>query len=262
VRATLEKVIFRDYKIPSGKIIENHTKATKEEIQEFYNLDTKESKKQFILLVNKGTEGRNCKSLYATALYRKPPQVFTLQATTRCLRATGTNEIKANIFLSKQNYNILDKELRQNFDLDISALTGTETKTQPIHCKVEKRKNIIVNKITKTIQAVEKSDFKDFSIDWGKYKQREIYINTKELVREEGGTSYTDKGITEQTDTKAINRDLTRYEIMGEVNRHTHIEYPILSDIFFGSVSKVKRSISIFINCISSFVVSVVSVYS
>jgi hypothetical protein len=57
--------------------------------------------------------------LFATALYRRPPQIFTLQATARCLRAIGKNDKKATIFLSKENYTILDNELKLNFGIDI-----------------------------------------------------------------------------------------------------------------------------------------------
>ena len=60
---------------------------------------------RIFLLVNKGTEGWNCLSLYATALARelKASNNFCLQAASRCLRQTPGNTHKAKIYLSKQN---------------------------------------------------------------------------------------------------------------------------------------------------------------
>jgi hypothetical protein len=43
-------------KINTQKVIENHSEVSNEELQEFKLLDTEKSEKQFILLVNKGTE--------------------------------------------------------------------------------------------------------------------------------------------------------------------------------------------------------------
>jgi len=243
VRKILENQICKEYNIPTNKIIENHSKVSSEELEEFYNLDTPESTKQIILLVNKGTEGRNCKSLFATALYRKPPQIFTLQATTRCLRAVGTNETKASIFLSKQNYSILDKELKLNFDIDISDLTGIKPETQPIECKIEKRKTITVNKTIKTIEAVKKSDFKTFSIDWGKYKQREIYINIKELSKEGEEVTYQDKWIQQKGKENIINKQLTWYEALGYLHKYTHIDFETLQNVF-SNKEKLEKKLS------------------
>ncbi|OGT07306.1 MAG: hypothetical protein A2X78_03410 [Gammaproteobacteria bacterium GWE2_37_16] len=66
-------------------ILEYHTEAEKNK-PEFLKLLTAASNKQIFLLVGNGTEGWNCKSLVATALFRKPKSsVFVLQSTTRCL---------------------------------------------------------------------------------------------------------------------------------------------------------------------------------
>ncbi|MBI1926208.1 DEAD/DEAH box helicase family protein, partial [Candidatus Poribacteria bacterium] len=55
--------------------------TSNDELREFINLDTRTSEKQFILLVNKGREGWNCRSLFGVALYRKPQsKIFVLQA--------------------------------------------------------------------------------------------------------------------------------------------------------------------------------------
>jgi hypothetical protein len=93
-------------------VLEYHTEA-EDSKEEFLVLDTSESKKQFILLVGKGIEGWNCRSLVSCALYRKPKSaIFVLQSSTRCLRSIGDNSTIASIFLSEDNHRILDKELK------------------------------------------------------------------------------------------------------------------------------------------------------
>ncbi len=239
VRKTLETNIFKKLHIDGRKIIENHSEASKSEMSEFEKLDTKASEKQFILLVNKGTEGWNCKSLFATALYRKPPQIFTLQATTRCLRAIWDNTKKAQIFLSKENYKILDKELKLNFDLDISSLTNTPKITQPIECKVEKRKIIKVKKILKTIKAIQRNDFQSFIIDFKGYTGREVYRNIKELKVNNGKAVYTDWKL--EKNSIELNNPYDFYEILGYINRYTHIEFSLIKKILQNSALDSKK---------------------
>jgi type III restriction enzyme len=233
VRRALETDIFKKLHIDGRKIIENHSEASKTEIQEFETLDTKQSEKQFILLVNKGTEGWNCKSLFATALYRKPPQIFTLQATTRCLRAIWDNSKKARIFLSRENYKILDKELKLNFDIDIGGLTGIPKQTQPIECKVEKRKVIKVKKVQKTIKAVKRNTFDSFKIDWNNYKWREIYRNIKELSLQNGKAIYTEWKL--ESNSENIGNLYDFYEILWVIERNTHIEFSLIKKILQNS---------------------------
>lgn len=110
--------------IPLDKILVNvgDEKITKsEDIRDFNNLDivgTAGSKKQFILLVNKGREGWNCRSLFSVALFRSPKsKVFVLQATMRCLRKITDEQLTATVYLSKENMDILDDELKRILEL-------------------------------------------------------------------------------------------------------------------------------------------------
>jgi hypothetical protein len=78
--------------------------TSNDEIREFNRLDTLASEKQFILLVNKGREGWNCRSLFGVALYRQPrSKIFVLQATMRCLRSIGEGQQIGNVYLSEDN---------------------------------------------------------------------------------------------------------------------------------------------------------------
>ncbi|WP_017663889.1 DEAD/DEAH box helicase family protein [Porphyrobacter sp. AAP82] len=118
LRPALEKILS-DLGVPTNRILVNvgdEKLTTAEDIREFNRLDTEESEKQFILLVGKGREGWNCRSLFGVALYRKPKsRIFVLQSTMRCLRAIGETQETGHIYLSAENMEILKDELQQNF---------------------------------------------------------------------------------------------------------------------------------------------------
>ena len=121
IRPVVEEVLS-ELGIPLDKILVNvgDEKITKsEDIRDFNNLDiagTAGSKKQFILLVNKGREGWNCRSLFSVALFRSPKsKVFVLQATMRCLRKITDEQLMATVYLSKENMDILYDELKKEF---------------------------------------------------------------------------------------------------------------------------------------------------
>lgn len=128
VKPALEKILAK-YNIPTSKILLNvgDTKYTKnDDIRDFNNLDipgTDGNEKQFIILVEKGKEGWNCRSLFAVALFRSPKsKIFVLQATMRCLRAITKERLTATVFLSQENFGTLDEELRKNFNMEIKDI--------------------------------------------------------------------------------------------------------------------------------------------
>lgn len=127
----LEEILTR-LEIPTTSILLNvgDSKYTKDEdIRNFNNLDVPGSEgneKQFVVLVEKGKEGWNCRSLFGVALYRSPKsKIFVLQATMRCLRAITDERLTATVFLSKENYDTLDDELHKNFNMEISDIKNT-----------------------------------------------------------------------------------------------------------------------------------------
>ena len=127
LKPKLERILA-EKNISLDTILEYHTEA-EDNADEFKALDTADSKKRFVLLVGKGTEGWNCRSLVSVALYKKPKgTILVLQSTTRCLRSIGDNSTRASIFLSKETATILDKELRNNFSSSISELNAQDQK--------------------------------------------------------------------------------------------------------------------------------------
>ena len=98
---------------------------TKEaDIEAFNRLNDPAAPHRVMLLVNKGTEGWNCPSLFACALARRlrTSNNFVLQAATRCLRQVPGNDRKARVYLSKENFSILDRQLRETYGESIQDL--------------------------------------------------------------------------------------------------------------------------------------------
>ena len=149
VRPALEKIIA-DMGIPCSKILlnvgdERYTKDN--DIRDFNNLDVAGSEgneKQFIILVERGKEGWNCRSLFGVALYRSPKsKIFVLQATMRCLRSITRDRLTASVFLSKENYDILNSELHKNFNIEIKDIKTPRTRNAKnirfeLRCRCEK----------------------------------------------------------------------------------------------------------------------------
>ncbi|MBR4196357.1 MAG: hypothetical protein IKQ95_06580 [Synergistaceae bacterium] len=131
VRPVLEEILS-ELDIPLSKILVNvgdskYTSNT--DIRDFNNLDVKDSdgnEKQFIILVERGKEGWNCRSLFGVAMFRSPrSKIFVLQATMRCLRSITGERQTASVFLSKENFDTLNDELHKNFNMDIKELGST-----------------------------------------------------------------------------------------------------------------------------------------
>ena len=111
--------------------LRNTNESTKEEIDTFNRLNDTASLHRVILLVGKGTEGWNCPSLFACALARqiKSSNNLVLQAASRCLRQVPGNTMKASIYLSDDNRNTLDDELKQTYGESIADLNQATSKS-------------------------------------------------------------------------------------------------------------------------------------
>lgn len=181
VRPMLE-TILSDLGIPTNTILINvgDSKYTKDEdIRNFNDLDIQGSQgneKQFIILVEKGKEGWNCRSLFGVAMFRNPKsKIFVLQSTMRCLRNITDERLTATVFLSKENYDTLDDELHKNFNMeikDIKAGNPQKKNTYKVRVLPPPRK-IVLKKIWHEYSVNEKEysiplDFKVGEIDYSK----------------------------------------------------------------------------------------------
>lgn len=77
-----------------------------------------------LLLVNMGTEGWNCPSLFACALVRQlaSSNNFVLQAATRCLRQVPGNTRPARVYLTVSNKKTLEDQLTETYGTSLKAL--------------------------------------------------------------------------------------------------------------------------------------------
>jgi len=176
-------------------------KYTKDkDILDFNNLDvigSDGSKKQVLLLVNKGKEGWNCRSLFAVALYRSPSsKIFVLQSTMRCLRSITDIQQTAHVYLSNDNYVTLDAELKKNFNIDINVIkkAGNDGKIDYAVRIIPPVPNIHLEELHKTydliLNQIDNSKFKINldTIDLEKYKSKKIVkegLTDKNSAREE-----------------------------------------------------------------------------
>lgn len=229
--------ILSERGISPDTILEYHTEA-EENKDDFRALDTADSKKQFVLLVGKGTEGWNCRSLVSVALYKKPKStILVLQSTTRCLRSIGDNSTRASIFLSKETATILDKELRNNFASSISELNAQDQKMVEHTLEVEKRKTIKVKKVLKEILAVQEANAESIKIDWKKWKpeQYQSFVSEGSIALEDGEAVYKEARVVRKLDDKS---DFTFYEVAEIINRYTHLPCLTIESIITGSGKK------------------------
>ena len=107
-----------------------HSKSSNDTKNEFYRVaNDPASPYRVILLVNMGTEGWNCPSLFACGLVRKlkSSNNFVLQAATRCLRQVPGNTAPARVYVSKGNKPILARQLEETFGTTLNELNQRET---------------------------------------------------------------------------------------------------------------------------------------
>ena len=228
IQPVVEEVLS-ELGIPLDKILVNvgEDKLTKsEDIRDFNNLDvvgTDGSKKQFILLVNKGREGWNCRSLFGVALFRSPKsKVFVLQATMRCLRKITDTQQTATVYLSKDNMDILDDELKKNFRTSIEELNN---KKETNRTKVPVR----VKEPPKTIRM--KRLYYEYTLEEKPYRQS-INFGLDELNTEEyDAIKYVKDGIT--TASVVIESDANSI-----VKQYRYSELTLVSEIarFFPNI--------------------------
>lgn len=237
LRPKLESVLSK-LKLSASKILEFHTEA-EESKEEFLLLDTPSSNKQFVLLVGKGTEGWNCKSLVSCALFRKAKSsIFVLQSSTRCLRSIGDNSTVASIFLSEENSKILDKELKNNFATSIEELKNQEQKAITHELVVEKRKKIKVKKSLKEIISAKNQKSEDIEIEWDKFNEEKYlpYLAESGILLNSIQRAEYQKGLSRKK--IEIKNNLTFYDIVELINRNTLLPCLEIDKILTQSLSR------------------------
>lgn len=239
-RPAVEKVLS-ELGIPLSAILVNTGDSTvtkDEDIRNFNNLDvvgTEGSKKQFIILVEKGREGWNCRSLLGIALFRSPKsKIFVLQATMRCLRKLTDEQLKATVFLSKENYDTLNDELKKNYNMEISDFGKSSSKPKNKYKVrvVPPPRSIRMKRLWHEYSLVEKDyitpiNFDLSSLDESKY---EAMMYEKGSLR----VNFSEK----ETNIDAMKQQMkySEFSLVGEISRYMNIPCLTISRILRESV--------------------------
>jgi len=167
IRPIIEKKVSELGFDPS--IVLEVTNKSEEKVKDMFNNRVNDPYNPYrvYLLVNMGTEGWNCPSLFATALARKlkSSNNFVLQAASRCLRQVPDNIKKARIYLSKDNIKVLDTQLNETFGETLRILQFTKSelvKERLILRKTEIAPILIKKKMKKVV--FDESKEKDLKI--------------------------------------------------------------------------------------------------
>lgn len=244
LRPAVENVLV-ELGIPINKILVNvgdSKLTTNDELREFKNLDRPESDKQFILLVNKGKEGWNCRSLFSVAMHRNPDSpVFVLQASMRCLRQIGEGQETAEVFLSKENEAVLNSELEENLRISISDLNNAGDNTEQVAVRVlEPIPKIKLKRIKKLHQLKEK----DF-VEGAPLGLDEIDKSRYEIFRT--SRSITDlKKVLEAEDITYIKeqREYSELTLVAEIARYLNLSPLRVSAILAGTEEGTTKILS------------------
>jgi hypothetical protein len=143
---------------PSDCVLAMTNESSAAEKAAFERLNDPDSRHRIILLVNIGTEGWDCPSLFATALARqlRTSNNFVLQAACRCLRQVPGNRHPASIYLTEDNRKTLDKELQETYNETLNDLNiaGSNSRVAVIRLL---KVNIPPLLVKQTIRSVQRS---------------------------------------------------------------------------------------------------------
>ncbi|MDM1741308.1 TnsA endonuclease N-terminal domain-containing protein [Acinetobacter towneri] len=254
-----------EHGISSDKILVNvgdakHT--TSDDIRNFNNLDvpgTDGSEKQFILLVNKGREGWNCRSLFGVAMYRSPKsKVFVLQATMRCLRSIGNKQYTGSIYLSHENYEILNKELEANFKMTAEEFNQKD-KEKPKRLQVHVREEVKIKlqHVKQSIKLKEKEFVKGTVLDldptneeaWHELTSKYLIIQTTttNLQANDFNTAQYTKSKDRTSEKEKV--EYTSLSLVAEISRYLNLS-PIRIETM---LEQTKEGLQQILDCVNEF---------
>jgi len=193
--------------------------TSNDDVREFNNLDSPRSEKQFILLVNKGREGWNCRSLFGVGLFREPKsKIFVLQATMRCLRQVGDIQHTGQVYLSKTNLEILDEELKQNFRISSEQFQASGKDRERVEVRVvPPPRTIKLKRIHRTFEMEEKKIVNGFSLELDK-----IDTDRYKLIHYQKDDVNQDKAnvIAEDLSFLREKREFSQITLVAEISRY------------------------------------------
>lgn len=223
LRPLLEEILA-GHGISSASILVNvgDPKITSnDDIRAFNDLDSATSEKRFLILVNKGKEGWNCRSLCGVAMFRQPKsKVFVLQASMRCLRSIGESQEQGQVYLTEENAAILNEELQQNFRLTVEELQHAKRESHEYQVRVLKKKSITLTRVRhlyscteKTLHAPLEFDIESWDVD------RYRLIHTEERTALQPGRHET-RQTSEDISHIKERRVWSAYTLVAEIARY------------------------------------------
>jgi type III restriction enzyme len=189
-------------------VLRNTSRSTEAEVDAFNRLNDPHSPHRVILLVNKGTEGWDCPSLFACALARKLKRSrnFVLQASTRCLRQVPGNPHKARIYLSMDNRGALDRQLQETYGETIEDLNRASQNTRTARMVVRKLDvpPLVVKKIIKHVVPVADADESPLRMDRPDIEAESVLVRKVYTPQEQAGTVSVLTQVAEEQATYAV----------------------------------------------------------
>lgn len=133
----------------------------------------------------------------------------------------GDNSIKASIFLSDENYKILDKELENSFKISIADFNIQNQIKSEHNLTVLKKKRLKIKKKICKIISIKNPDKTSIKIAFDNIGERkESIVQKSNIFLKENKANYQ-KG--EKREIKTAGK-LTFYEIIEKINRYTHLD--------------------------------------
>jgi type III restriction enzyme len=155
LRPAIDAALVRVGQSPAVTL-QNTSDSSTDEVEAFKRLNDARSPHRVVLLVNKGTEGWNCPSLFACALARRlrTSNNFVLQASTRCLRQVPGNGRKARIYLSRDNRATLDRQLQETYGETVADLSRTSRSVATVRLVLKKadRPPVVLRRLVRTVR--------------------------------------------------------------------------------------------------------------
>ncbi|MCA9909956.1 MAG: type III restriction endonuclease, partial [Anaerolineae bacterium] len=203
-------------------------------------LDTPGSDKPFILLVNKGREGWNCRSLFGVALFRKPKsKIFVLQASMRCLRSIGDAQNTGHVYLSDENIQILDDERQQNFRVSIEDVqkSGQDREVIRVHVKTPVEK-ITLKRLRRLFQLREKQPASGFSLKLDEAPTNQYRL--RHTVRE-GFAANSVRSSAEDISHRRQRRTFSALTLVAEVSRYLNRPCLEIEDLLSDTAEGIEK---------------------
>ena len=221
-------------------ILANTQTAKVHEIDEFKRLNDPNNQKRIILLISKGVEGWNCPSLFACALIKenKTTNNFVLQASTRCLRQKEDNRHPAKVFLDTKNRDALDRNLQENFHININELHRQDTESQEVVLRIREKdlpKLIISRTVHRVVRAEKASTEIQLTLPTDVAEKLPIRsIMTPDFTRTGTLSPLTDVGDSDEEIVKVLERTTDCYTLARRIARNYHL--PLME-----TLKKLKR---------------------